>query len=131
VHLGLEILAPLEPSSKVRQVILHHHERFDGQGYPDGLEGEAIPIGARLVGLTDALNAMLQGRTYRSPLTFAAALAEIGALVGSQFCPRLVEPFIAEARLRACRIERFQSQRRGMPMPQSLQDVVPVSSGVV
>ncbi len=131
VHLGLEILAPLEPSSKVRQVILHHHERFDGQGYPDGLEGEAIPIGARLVGLTDALNAMLQGRTYRSPLTFAAATAEIGALVGSQFCPRLVEPFIEEAGLRACRIERFQGQRRGMPVPQELRDAEPVSSGIV
>jgi len=131
VHLGLEILAPLEPSSKVRQIILHHHERFDGRGYPDGLEGEAIPIGARLVCLTDGLNAMLQGRPYRSPVTLDVAMEEVGALAGSQFCPRLVEPFIAEARLRACRLERSQGLRRGTPAPEALWDTAPVSSGDV
>ncbi|MHB8078920.1 MAG: HD domain-containing phosphohydrolase [Candidatus Krumholzibacteriia bacterium] len=131
VHLGLEILAPLEPSSKVRQIILHHHERFDGLGYPDGLEGEAIPIGSRLVALTDGLNAMLQGRAYRSPLTLDAAMTEIGALAGSQFCPRLVEPFTAEARLRGCRLERFQGLRGGTPVAAATPDAAPVSSGRV
>lgn len=109
VRQGLDILAPLQFSPRVRQIILHHHERADGAGYPDGLEGEAIPVGARLLALADCLGAMLQGRPYRAPLPLDTALAEIESLAGSQFCPRLVGPFVAEARLRACRIRRLQA----------------------
>ncbi|MFH1845876.1 MAG: HD domain-containing phosphohydrolase [bacterium] len=105
VVVGLEILEPLHASPKVRQIILHHHERFDGGGYPDGLEGEAIPIGARLLALTDSLNAMLHHRPYRSRRTYSEAVAEIEAAAGSQFCPRLVEPFLRELAARRDEIE--------------------------
>jgi HD-GYP domain-containing protein (c-di-GMP phosphodiesterase class II) len=111
-HGGLEILAPLGPSPKVRQIIVHHHERYDGTGYPDGLEGEAIPVGARLLGLTDSLNAMLQGRPYRRPLALAEALAAIEKGIGAQFCPRLAPPFLEEARARTARIATLQAGRR-------------------
>jgi signal transduction histidine kinase/response regulator RpfG family c-di-GMP phosphodiesterase len=97
VHAGLELLEPLEIPPKVRQIILHHHERCDGTGYPEGLEGEAIPIGARLVALADSLSAMLQERPYREARGVDEALAEFERLSGSQYCARLTEPFVAEA----------------------------------
>jgi HD-GYP domain-containing protein (c-di-GMP phosphodiesterase class II) len=98
VAASLELLVPLQIPSKVRQIILHHHERFDGDGYPDGLEGEAIPIGARLVTLADSLHAMLQERPYRPARGLDEALTEIEELAGHQFCPRLAAPFLLEAR---------------------------------
>jgi response regulator RpfG family c-di-GMP phosphodiesterase len=108
VRHGLEILEPLDTSAKVRQIIAHHHERCDGTGYPDRLEGEAIPVGARLLALADTLNALLQGRPYRPARDAAAALAEIEARIGSQFCPRLAGPFLREARACAERITAWQ-----------------------
>jgi signal transduction histidine kinase/putative methionine-R-sulfoxide reductase with GAF domain len=108
VQAGLATLEPLHPPAKVRQIILHHHERFDGSGYPAGLAGEAIPLGARLVALADSLRAMLQHRPYRAAQPLAKALAEIRALVGTHYCPRLAEPFLAEAMARAERVERLR-----------------------
>ncbi len=108
VQASLQTLEPLRPPVKVRQIILHHHERFDGGGYPAGLAGEAIPLGARLVALADSLRAMLQHRPYRASLPLAQALAEIRALVGTAYCPRLAEPFLAEALARAAQVERLR-----------------------
>jgi putative two-component system response regulator len=70
--------------------IRHHHERFDGTGYPDGLGGEAIPLGARIIHLADALDAMLTSRPYRPALEPLAALEQIRDGSGAQFCPRCV-----------------------------------------
>ena len=109
VAASLEILAPLRISPKARQIILHHHERYDGGGHPDGLEGEAIPLGARLLNLCDSLNAMLHERPYRSRLSFAETVAEIGNEAGAQFCPRLTGPFLAEAEVYQEHIERLQA----------------------
>ena len=71
--------------------IRHHHERFDGTGYPDKLAGEDIPLGARIIHLADALDAMLTSRPYRPALEPLAALDQIRNGAGAQFCPRCVE----------------------------------------
>jgi diguanylate cyclase (GGDEF)-like protein/putative nucleotidyltransferase with HDIG domain len=70
--------------------IRHHHERYDGSGYPDGLKGEEIPLGARIIHVADALDSMLTTRVYRAARPAAAALAELKAGVGTQFCPKCV-----------------------------------------
>jgi putative nucleotidyltransferase with HDIG domain len=70
--------------------IRHHHERFDGTGYPDRLRAEEIPLGARIIHAADALDAMLTMRHYRPPRTLEDALAELRAGAGTQFCPRCV-----------------------------------------
>jgi putative nucleotidyltransferase with HDIG domain len=70
--------------------IRHHHERFDGTGYPDGLGGEEIPLGARIIHVADALDSMLTTRIYRAARPVADAVAELRIGSGSQFCPRCV-----------------------------------------
>lgn len=104
VEAGLEILEPLRPDPKVRQLILHHHENFDGSGYPARLTGEAIPLGARLIRLTDTLAALLCRRPWRPANPLDEALQEIRAGVGSLFCPRMADVFLAEAEARWDRI---------------------------
>jgi diguanylate cyclase (GGDEF)-like protein/putative nucleotidyltransferase with HDIG domain len=70
--------------------IRHHHERFDGSGYPDGLRGEEIPLGARVIHVAGALDSMLTSRIYRPAMSEEDALAELRAGAGTQFCPRCV-----------------------------------------
>jgi diguanylate cyclase (GGDEF)-like protein/putative nucleotidyltransferase with HDIG domain len=70
--------------------IRHHHERYDGKGYPDGLAGEEIPLGARIIHVADALDSMLTTRIYRAARPAAEALAELRKAAGTQFCPRCV-----------------------------------------
>jgi len=112
VAASLNILEPLNPDSKVRQLILHHHENYDGSGYPMGLAGESIPLGARLVRLTDTLSALLSPRPWRSAFTLDQALAEIRAGAGKSFCPRMTEVFLEEAESRHLRISKLQDQSR-------------------
>ena len=75
--------------------VLHHHERWDGAGYPDGLEGDAIPIGARIIFVADAFDAMTSNRLYRTPLTHEEALHEVERCAGTQFDPEVVQAFLA------------------------------------
>jgi diguanylate cyclase (GGDEF)-like protein/putative nucleotidyltransferase with HDIG domain len=70
--------------------IRHHHERFDGAGYPDGLKGEEIPLGARIIHVADALDSMLTTRIYRAARPASEALDELRRAAGTQFCPRCV-----------------------------------------
>jgi putative nucleotidyltransferase with HDIG domain len=70
--------------------IRHHHERWDGAGYPDGLHGEEIPLGARIIHVADALDCMLTNRVYRTARPAEDALDELRRAAGSQFCPRCV-----------------------------------------
>jgi len=89
---GAEILRSLESlDERVLDYVLHHHERWDGEGYPEGLEGERIPLGARIVGLCDAVDAMGSERSYRSALSADAIRRELHRCLGSQFDPGVVE----------------------------------------
>jgi len=75
-------------------IVLHHHEWYDGRGYPHGLRGEAIPVGARIVAIADAYEAMVAGRPYRAPVDHGTAIDELRRHAGVQFDPQLVEQFI-------------------------------------
>lgn len=89
--LGERVVAPLGFPDCVRHVIRHHHERWDGHGYPDGLAGRDIPAAARLFSIADVLDAMTSLRPYRKPIPFNDALNEIHANAGTQFDPDLCE----------------------------------------
>lgn len=93
---GAEIIAPVAylARSGIVDMVRHHHERFDGAGYPDGLAGPRIPLGSRIIALADSLSAMLQERPYRPPLSFAQARAEISRHAGSQFDPEVARAFL-------------------------------------
>jgi HD-GYP domain-containing protein (c-di-GMP phosphodiesterase class II) len=82
----------LSPELRVRTA--HHHERWDGRGYPHGVGGEDIPLLARVVQIADSFDAMVSRRAYNSPRTDADALAELRREAGTQFDPRLVEAFL-------------------------------------
>jgi HD-GYP domain-containing protein (c-di-GMP phosphodiesterase class II) len=81
--------------------VLHHHERWDGTGYPDGMRGEDIPLGARIIFVADAFDAMTSERVYRDSLSERDALAELERCSGTQFDPAIVEAFSAELGIRA------------------------------
>jgi putative two-component system response regulator len=89
--IGERICEPLATASEFAAIVRHHHERWDGDGYPDGLRGETIPIGARIVGLVDAYDAIIHDRPYRPARTIDEAIAEIRAQTGKQFDPGLVD----------------------------------------
>jgi diguanylate cyclase (GGDEF)-like protein len=80
----------------IAEWVLHHHERWDGDGYPDRLRGEEIPLGARIIFVADAYDAMTSERVYRKPLSPREALEELQACAGSQFDPAIVEAFSQE-----------------------------------
>jgi len=88
---GARLLAPYVPSRAVLAIVRGHHERWDGAGYPEGLRGEEIPLGARIVAVVDAFCAMVEPRPYRSTLEPAAARAELLAQAGRQFDPVCAE----------------------------------------
>jgi HD-GYP domain-containing protein (c-di-GMP phosphodiesterase class II) len=77
--------------------VLHHHERWDGDGYPYGLAGAAIPFEARIVAVADAFDAMISDRPYRAALAREAALAEVGRCSGAQFDPQVAVALLAIA----------------------------------
>ncbi len=95
--LGERIIAPLPSTAALLPIIRHHHERWDGKGYPDGLAGEQIPLGARIIAIADAYNAMLSPRLYRAALTPERALQTLLAGAGRQWDARLVSLFAAWA----------------------------------
>ncbi|WP_309542972.1 HD domain-containing phosphohydrolase [Nitratidesulfovibrio liaohensis] len=94
--IGARIVSPVADLADegVAAMILHHHERWDGRGYPHGLRGEAIPLGARIIALADSLSAMLQHRPYRPAMHFERAEAELLRCSGSQFDPAVVRAFV-------------------------------------
>ena len=81
--------------SQISDIVAGHHERWDGKGYPDGLSGEDIPLGARIITVVDAYDAMTSRRVYREPMSNEAARAELLRCSGQQFDPRVVEAFLS------------------------------------
>jgi putative nucleotidyltransferase with HDIG domain len=92
---GAKILESVEPIRDAKNIIRHHHEFFDGSGYPDGLKGDTIPLGARIIAVADAFGAMTTNRPYRNALSTAEAIKELREFSGIQFDPHIVEIFIS------------------------------------
>jgi GAF domain-containing protein len=92
--IGEQIIAPIEFLEGVRPLVLHEHERWDGAGYPHGLRGEEIPLGARIIFVCDAWHAMTSDRPYRKSLPVSEALERLQMGAGTQFDPRVVSAFI-------------------------------------
>ena len=93
--LGAEIIKQMEIISGVAEMVLHTHERPDGKGYPQGLQGDQIDLGALIVAAVDAYHAMTSDRSYRKALPEEVAIAELQKNAGTQFEPRVVEALTA------------------------------------
>lgn len=93
-EVGAVMLDGIDTWQDVRQIIRHHHERYDGRGYPDGIAGERIPVGARLVAVVDSFDVMRNGRPYAPPKPYDQVLAELRDERGKQFDPAMVDAFL-------------------------------------
>ncbi|TMD34134.1 MAG: HD domain-containing protein [Chloroflexi bacterium] len=94
VTVGVEIARQLRSAASVIPIIKHHHERYDGSGYPDGLSGADIPRIAMIVSITDAYDAMTTDRPYRVAMTSAGAIAQLRSGAGTQWDPGLIGTFL-------------------------------------
>ncbi len=98
-QLAIRLFEKVSLPEGVKEAIAHHHERYDGAGYPDGLKGEEISAGARMLAMADALAAMTSSRPYRPALSTPQALDELEKNAGSQFDPAMVSKFVDYCRL--------------------------------
>ncbi len=90
---GEEIMSRFEILAKEAKIIRHHHERYDGRGYPDRLAGDEIPVCSRIIAVCDAYDAMVTERPYRKGLEAGAILEEMTRCSGSQFDPAIMQAF--------------------------------------
>jgi putative two-component system response regulator len=100
-EIGEHILTPIVEDEEVLKMVRHHHEHYDGTGFPDGLSGEQIPLGARILALADSYDAMTSERPYREAVGVRTACAEIERSKGTQFDPEVADAFL--------RIRKFAS----------------------
>jgi len=96
--IAARILAPIPYLASAAKIVRHHHEHYDGKGYPDGLAGEAIPLGARILTVVDSYSAITDRRVYKEARSHADALSELRKNAGTQFDPRVVDVFITKYR---------------------------------
>ena len=99
-RIGYRLVQQVPALQNIAPAILHHHERWDGSGYPQGLRGEQIPLAARIICIADSFSAMTTERPYRSAMTVDEALAELERCAGEQFDPEVVRIFSEEVRKR-------------------------------
>jgi len=92
---GANIVSEIPSLEKARGIVLYHHERYDGKGYPEGLKGDEIPIGARLCAVADAFDTMVTEHSYRAALSLDEAMHELIKGSGTQFCPVAVNAFVS------------------------------------
>jgi putative two-component system response regulator len=92
--IGEHILTPIVEDEQILKAVRHHHERYDGTGYPDGLSGEQIPLGARILAVADTYDAIISGRPYREAESIQTACNEIQRHKGTQFDPEVVDAFL-------------------------------------
>ena len=93
-EIGVKILKSIGSFNILVPSIFHHHERYDGKGYPQGLKGEQIPLDSRVISIADSFDAMTPSRSYRNALSFDKALIELESSRGRQLDPELTEAFI-------------------------------------
>ena len=103
----------------VEAMIRHHHENYDGSGYPDGLANDQIPIGARIIMIADTVDAMTTDRPYRQALTLQRVFEELHKHAGRQFDPRLVDLVSTSPSIRRLFGPQLASEA---PLPRSMQD---------
>ncbi len=108
--IGTKILHSVRLLEPVMPLVYHHHERYDGTGYPDGLRGEEIPLGARIISVADAFESMTSDRPYRKAMPVEEAMAELRYNAGRQFDPRVVEVFARLAEEGKIELEWSQSR---------------------
>lgn len=114
---GARILGHFQGYRKGVKYVLHHHERWDGSGYPHGLKGEEIPLGARIIAIADAFDAMTTDRPYRRALSAEQAFAHLRAEIGTQFDPVAAGYFIALAPEIKRRVQSRPSPLRAWAVP--------------
>ncbi|HKJ99964.1 MAG TPA: HD domain-containing phosphohydrolase [Desulfotignum sp.] len=112
--LGAEIILPLTFFNRIAPMIRHHHERFDGSGYPDGIKGEDIPLGARILAVCDVFETMTAGRPGMPPKDLSSAISALKHGVGTLFDPAVVQAFFAV----------IQAHPRAMEIHASIDDVL-------
>jgi putative nucleotidyltransferase with HDIG domain len=124
---GEELLRNLSSfPEEVIKAVRHHHEREDGKGYPDGLEGAEIPLGSKIISVCDAVDAMLSDRPYRRALSMTAVMSELERHRGSQFDPRVVDALV-ESQLVAEYADMMRATRGSGPPDAST--VLPIAVG--
>ncbi len=116
--LAERILCPIEELSGVIKIVRHHHERYDGSGYPDGLKRSKIPLGARILAVADAYDALTSKRPYRDALSIEHSLGVLEEAAGTQFDPVIVRAFLTSGELHTA----APSDVRRSEVPASLQD---------
>jgi len=110
-ELGVELISRVSCLSPALEVVRHHHERWDGTGYPDGLEGEGIPLVARIFAVCDAFDAMTTARPYRAARSYEEALTELRTCAGTHFDPEVVAAFAQIP------LAEWEALREGAPEP--------------
>lgn len=94
-EIGYNILKNNKGLSEIADIILHHHEKYDGSGYPYGISGDTIPIGSRIISICDAFDAMVTRRTYKERMEIEKAIEEINNQRGRHFDPKIADAFIS------------------------------------
>lgn len=112
--IGAEIFKPIKALRSIIPIILYHHENYDGTGYPKGLKKDQIPIGARIMAVVSAFEAMITKRPYRTLKSIGSAIAEIRDSSGYQFDPKVVQAFL-EVVKRKDILEMLEKERHGKP----------------
>lgn len=107
-EIGYRIAAAVPELANIAELILSHHERWDGKGYPRGLVGEEIPLLARILAVADAYDVIIQGRPYRKARSPQEAQEELRRNAGTQFDPKIVDIFLSC--LPNCKIEHLYGE---------------------
>ena len=125
-RIGCQLIQQVPALRPIAPAVLHHHERFDGGGYPSGLRGEQIPLEARLISVADSFSAMVSKRPYQDPMTPEEACQELERCAGTQFDPEIVQVFVEEVRRRPLTLQRGASEARDLELEVLLRGAEPV-----
>jgi putative nucleotidyltransferase with HDIG domain len=111
-EVGTRILTAVIEDNQILEAVAHHHERYDGSGYPDGLGKEQIPLGARILAVADAFDAMTSARPYREAMSVKTTCAEIRSSIGNQFDPDIAEAFLRIVKVNNSMVESIRKDEK-------------------